>query len=97
MAGGDAKPFVLSRRYVEIYGGPDEQRRIRQICELWPNLRPYEVARMPWHEMWFYVDWILDNQAEAAEQQRFDPHAPWSGGHLTAEAAAGLGVQVREI
>lgn len=69
------------------------------ICDRWPNLRPIEVVQMPWHERWFYLDWLLDDaaDAQAGSGGAFDANAPWSGGHLTPEVAAGLGAQVREI
>lgn len=54
---------------------------------------------MPWHETWFYVDWMLDDMAEdaAAQGQPFDINSPWVGGHLTADIAGALGAEVREI
>lgn len=54
---------------------------------------------MPWHERWFYEDWLLDEVAEAAAEdgEGFNPNQPWVGGRLSPQVAAGLGANVREI
>lgn len=50
---------------------------------------------MPWHEFWFYLDWIGDDKADQANQP-FDPHEP-SSGLFDADTFGELGANVREV
>lgn len=82
-------PFVLDRRYEDIYGNDEERRLVRGICTEWDRLDPDDVARWPEHKTRFYIEWLIERHPEGqGQQQPFDPTKPWAGDAMEFDFAA---------